>query len=322
MAPPGKVPAMRAILVVNPSATSTTTRSRDVLVQALRSQVDLQVAYTERRGHGIEIARRAAQDGIDLVAVLGGDGTVNEVANGLMTADDGADAGRADERPAMTVVPGGSTNVFARALGLPRDWAEGTGIILEALREGRTRRVGLGRADERYFTFCAGLGIDAEVVARVENARRRGATAKAALYLRSALTQYVLTDARRPPAITLEDSEEPPEGPLATVIVQNTAPWTYLRERAVHGCPDAAFDRGLDVLALRELAPAGTIVTAARMLGRRGDLRGKQVLRRHDLPGFTLRSTVPIALQVDGEYVGERQKLDFASIPDALRIVC
>ena len=159
---------MRALLVVNPKATTTTERGRDVLVRALRSEVDLAVEYTQRRGHAAELAPRAASDGYDVVVTLGGDGTVNEVVNGLLRDGPGPTV------PALAVVPGGSTNVFARALGLPKDWTEGTGVILEALHTGRVRTVGLGRADDRYFTFCAGLGLDAEVVRKVERARLRG----------------------------------------------------------------------------------------------------------------------------------------------------
>src|SRR5690554_5514950 len=149
---------MRALLVVNHRATTTSRRSRDVLLHALRSEADVEIAYTRRRGHGMALARAAATRGAGLVVALGGDGTVNEVVNGLMAV--GASAA---DRPSLAVVPGGSTNVFARALGLPSDWAEATGVILEALRESRRRVIGLGRADERYFTFCAGLGVDAAV---------------------------------------------------------------------------------------------------------------------------------------------------------------
>src|SRR5215213_4508974 len=106
----GTVPPMRALLVVNPNATTTTERGRDILVRALRSQVDLEVAYTQRKGHGVELARDAARERFDLVVTLGGDGTVNEAVNGLMTFDAGQAAGRAQERPALAVVPGGSTN--------------------------------------------------------------------------------------------------------------------------------------------------------------------------------------------------------------------
>src|SRR6185503_21222677 len=149
---------MRALLVVNPKATTTTERGRDVLVHALRSEADLTVEYTNHRGHAAELGRRAVAEGYDVLVTLGGDGTVNEAVNGLLA--DGPDP----NVPALAVVPGGSTNVFARALGLPRDWTEGTGVILEALQAKRTRTIGLGRAEDRYFTFCAGLGLDAEVV--------------------------------------------------------------------------------------------------------------------------------------------------------------
>src|SRR5215510_13230352 len=139
------VPAMRALLVVNPKATTTSERSRDVLVRALRSAVNLTVEYTTRRGHAAALARAAAESGVDVVVTLGGDGTVNEAVNGLMAAHSALDAisgPRANALPALAVVPGGSTNVFARALGLPRDWVDGTSVILEALREGRHRVIG------------------------------------------------------------------------------------------------------------------------------------------------------------------------------------
>lgn len=318
------VPPMRAVLIVNPNATTTTDRSRDVLVRALRSQVTVDVEYTEQRGHAATLARKAARDGVDLIVTLGGDGTVNEVANGLLTADDGPPENRAESRPAVAIVPGGSTNVFARALGLPKDWAEGTGVILDALRQGRATTVGLGRANDRYFTFCAGFGIDAEVIGRVERARRRGATSTAGLYLRSAITQYLFAESRRRPSINVEyaGADEDSDDPVSTVIVQNTAPWTYVHDRAVHACPDSSFDLGLDLLALRKMPLGSTALTAGRMFaGTRGS-QGKQVLLLHDLSEFTLTSTVPIAFQVDGDYLGERQKLDFAAIPRALRVVC
>jgi diacylglycerol kinase family enzyme len=204
---------MRALLVVNPKATTTSEHNRDILVRALRSEVDLQVEYTRRRGNAATLAREAACAGVDVVVTLGGDGTVNEAVNGLMTIEPGAvdpSAGAA-RRPVLAVVPGGSTNVFARALGLPGDWAEGTYAILQALREGRTRTIGLGRADERYFTFCAGLGLDAQVVRRVEQARLRGKVSTPWLYMRNAAAQYFTETERRTPQITLEHSGDPAE---------------------------------------------------------------------------------------------------------------
>jgi diacylglycerol kinase family enzyme len=311
---------MRALLVVNPKATTTSERGRDVLVRALRSAVDVEVAYTRRRGHGASLARQATEGGIDVVVTLGGDGTVNEVVNGVMTAS--TSTGR---RPALAVVPGGSTNVFARALGLPKDWAEATGVILEALREGRSRLVGLGLADDRYFTFCAGLGIDAAVIRRVERARLRGRVSTPALYLRSTVRQFGRDwiTGRVPanqPAITLERPAEPPEEKLASVIVQNTAPWTYLGDRPLNPNPEASFDLGLDILGLRALHLPSTTRTVTQLLTKR-DPQGKQVLRLHDVAEFTLRAGRPQPFQLDGDYLGERDKVRFTAVAAALRVI-
>src|SRR3954452_24557899 len=175
---------MRGLLVVNPKATATTTRTREVLVRALGSDLKLDVAETQRRGHARDLAREATDDGIDLVVTLGGDGTVNEVVNGLLHDGPGPDV------PALAVVPGGSTNVFARALGMPESAVEATGEVLEAVAAGSRRTIGLAKADERWFTFCAGLGLDAEVVRRVEHRRADGRRATPSLFVREAVTQF------------------------------------------------------------------------------------------------------------------------------------
>jgi diacylglycerol kinase family enzyme len=341
---------MRALLVVNPKATTTSERSRDVLVRALRSEVDLRVEVTRRRGHGADLARQAVAQGLDVVVVLGGDGTVNEVVNGLLTATAegrGAAANRVraatstdiartngkanagDKKnarrviPAIAVVPGGSTNVFARALGMPKDAVEATGAILEAMHDGRARPVGLGKADGRYFTFCAGLGLDAEVVRKVERARLRGKDSTPGLYIRSTIAQFFLDTERRVPLITLERPGENAEVDLATVIVQNTAPWTYIGNRAVTACPDASFETGLDVMAMRALhIPATALAVTKILTGRRRKPDGRQTMTLHDLSAFTLSSARPLAFQVDGDYLGERTKVTFSAVPDALRVFC
>jgi diacylglycerol kinase family enzyme len=316
---------MRALLVVNPRATTTTERSRDVLVRALRSQVDLTVEYTRRRGHAAALTRAAAESGVDVVVTLGGDGTVNEAVNGLMTADAalaGGTVALAYRLPALAVVPGGSTNVFARALGLPRDWVEGTGAILAGMRDGRHRVIGLGRADERYFTFCAGVGLDAAVVRRVEQARLRGRTSTPALYVRSTIGQFLAGEDRKSPPLSLERPGEPTETDLGMVIIQNTAPWTYVGDRPINPNPDASFDRGLDVLALRQLKVASTARTVRQIASRKSDPHGRQVLRLHDQAEFTIVADRPQPFQLDGDYLGERQKVHVVSVPEALRVIC
>ena len=128
------------------------------------------------------------------MVALGGDGTVNEVVNGILS--EGVRPGLPD----LAVVPGGSTNVFARALGMPASAVEATGQILEALREGRSRRVGLGKADERWFTFCAGLGIDA-AGGRARREQAGQGQALDAQPLRAQRGQPVLPRHRAPPPV-------------------------------------------------------------------------------------------------------------------------
>lgn len=306
---------MRALLIVNPNATSTTPRRRDVIVRALASSVDLEVVHTRYRGHATQLARQAAADGDEMVFTLGGDGTINEAVNGLLGAG-GSTA------PALVPIPGGSTNVFVRALGIPQDPIDATGTILEALRTGRERRVGLGLAGDRYFTFNAGMGLDAEVIRAVESHRADGRPASAALYLRTTVRQFYGATDRRRPALTLERPGEPPIGPLFIAIVSNTAPWTYLRSRPVNPTPRAAFDTGLDVFALRRLRTLAVLNAVRQMLDGRGHTpSGRHVVSLHDEAEITLRSIRPIACQVDGEYVGESECVTLRSVPKALRVV-
>jgi diacylglycerol kinase family enzyme len=306
---------MRALLVVNPKATTTSERGRDLLVRALRSEVDLTVEFTHRRGHASDLAHQAVTDRMDVVVTLGGDGTVNEVVNGMLRD------GRARKIPALAVVPGGSTNVFARALGLPRDWTEGTGAILDALHRGQTRTIGLGRADGRYFTFCAGFGLDAEVVRRVERARLRGRVSTPALYMRNTFAQFMATDRRTGGIILERPGEDPIEG-LAMVVIQNTSPWTFIGGRAVNACPAASFDTGLDLMAMTALRTTSTTGAVLQLLMSSPNPHGRHMLTLHDMAEFTLRASRPMAFQVDGDYLGEKEKVTFSSVPAALRVFC
>ncbi|GAA3396223.1 diacylglycerol/lipid kinase family protein [Cryptosporangium minutisporangium] len=315
---------MRALLVVNPTATTTRPRTREVLVSALSTELDLEVAETTHRGHAIELGTRAAREKFDVIVALGGDGTVNEVVNGLLVD------GPSGDLPALGVVPGGSANVFIRALGGPRDPVDATGLLLEALRANRRRTIGLGRVNDRWFIFCAGYGLDAAVVGRVERARSNGKTATPGLYVRSAVAQYFRGPERTMSSIELKldappsdgvDSETEPSGRFAAVIVQNCSPWTYLGPRPVNPCPEASFDAGLDFLAARALRLPSTLRTVQQILSSKPDPRGREIVRRHDLSGFVLRSDTPLAAQVDGDYLGELTELRFAGVPHALRVV-
>jgi diacylglycerol kinase family enzyme len=308
------VTCVRALLVVNPAATTSTPRGREVLKRALASEMKVDVAETSHRGHAAALAVRAMREGLDVVVALGGDGTVNEVVNGLLTD------GPKPDLPALAVVPGGSTNVFARAIGLPTHPFDATGAILEALRAGRSRRIGLGLADDRYFTFNAGLGFDAEVVHRIEKRRRAGEQTSHARFVRAALAHYLTAD-RRHPAITLERPGEDPVDHLHFALVTNTAPWSYLGERPVQPSPEASFDTGLDVFAPRSLGVLLTLRYVRRALLGSSPLRSRRLLRLHDVAEFTLQASRPMALQLDGDWLGEREAVRFRSVPDVLRVI-
>lgn len=321
---------MRALLVVNPAATTTSARTRDVLIHALASEMKLEAVTTEYRGHARDLGRQAAQSSdIDLVVALGGDGTINEVVNGLL--HDGPDPERL---PRLAVVPGGSTNVFARALGLPNDPVESTGAILDALRKGTERTVGLGLAagtpgteDEavpsRWFTFNAGLGFDAGVVGRVEQHRERGRKSTHALYVQQAFRQFFGDPHRRHGTITLEQPGEEPVTDLVLSIVCNTSPWTYLGNRPVYASPKASFDTGLDVLGLSRLSTPALARYGTQLLLSSPDKgpQGRHAVSLHDLDGFTLHSKVPLPLQMDGDHLGLRTSVTFTGVRRALRVI-
>ncbi|GEC07455.1 diacylglycerol kinase [Streptomyces spinoverrucosus] len=321
---------MRALLVVNPAATTTSARTRDVLIHALASEMKLEAVTTGYRGHARDLGRQAAEsDDIDLVVALGGDGTVNEVVNGLL--HNGPDP---DHLPGLAVVPGGSTNVFARALGLPNDAVEATGALLDALREGSERTVGLGLTsgtkgteDEavpsRWFTFNAGLGFDAGVVGRVEQQRERGRKSTHALYVRQVLRQLLGEPSRRHGLITLERAGEDPVTDLLLCIASNTAPWTFLGNRPMYASPKASFDTGLDVFALSRMSTAAVARYGTQLLTsspERGP-HGKHAVSLHDLSEFTLHSKAPLPLQMDGDHLGLRTSVTFTGVRRALRVI-
>jgi diacylglycerol kinase family enzyme len=299
---------VRALLIVNSRATSTTTLRRDVIARALASEIDTEVVETRYRGHAGALAAGAAAAGRDLVITLGGDGTVNEAVNGLLrSAGGGADDG-AGERPALAAIPGGNANVFTRALGLPADPIDATGHILSAISRKNTRTIG--------------LGLDAEVVRAIEGLRATGRKASDLLYIWTTFRQFYSVTDRRRPALTLERDGHPPVGHVFMGVVSNTAPWTYAGNRPVNPSPLASFTTGLDLFALRRLRTVSTLNVLRQMLSVRNSLpNGHHVLSLHDQPELTLRSERPIAFQVDGEYMGEHERVAFRSVPGALRVM-
>jgi diacylglycerol kinase family enzyme len=281
------------------------------------------VARTQHRGHARELA---AEADTDLVIVFGGDGAINEAVNGLMEQPPAA-------RPLLAVLPGGGGNVFAQALGLPASAARALPVVRDLLASAGgagqasgagVRTIGLGLAGERYFTFSAGLGMDAEVVHDVEGLRARGRRESPALFIRAIVRRIYLATDRRVPALTLDRPDQPPTSGLFMGLVMNSAPWTYLNGRPLLVRPGPDFASGLDVLGLTRLALADIVSAIGQMLmtRQRGrSPRGRHLLTALRLDTVTIRCIRPTAFHVDGEYLGETESVKFQFVPDALRVV-
>ena len=220
------------------------------------------------------------------------------------------------------MIPGGGANVLARALGVPLDAAAAIRQLREAIAAGRHRTIGLGLAADRYFTFSAGLGMDAEVVREVDRMRAQGRRESVPLFLRTMVRQYYRGTDRRQPALTVERDGEPPISGLFMTIVTNRSPWTYVRGRPLLPVPNPDFNSGLDLLALRRMRLTTIVNAVGQMLYVRSrPPRGRDMLSVLGSQSLTLRSARPIALQADGEYLGETEAVKFQFIPRALRVV-
>lgn len=280
--------------------------------------VEAEVVHTTHRGHATALAAKATADGIDVVVALGGDGTVNEVANGIL----GARSGDAPaELPAVAALPFGSANVFARTLGLPHNPVAAARIVASALRGRRRRVIGVGLADDRYFLFCAGLGLDAEAVRLVEDKRAGGRRASPMLYATSTIQRFFRTE-RREPRLRIAAADRPAIDDVFLCIVSNSAPWTYAGPIPLNPNPYANFDAGLDLFAPHRLTLPTTLALLAKLVSKGGARSpGRHVTALHDLDEFTVEAHRPIALELDGEYLGERDRVTFTSIPHALHAI-
>ena len=304
---------MKVLLLVNPFSSSVTARTRVVIRKALAGDHDVELVETARRGHATRLAQGAAAEGVDVVVALGGDGTLNETANGL-----------AGTGTALAVLPGGSTNVFARTIGLPNDPVESTAVILEALEAGSIRRVGLGSVNGRYYCFHVGIGYDAAVVEQVE--RRAGLKRWAGhpLFIYAALdTWFRHFDTRHPHfSVTYADGSRIDDGYFA--ICLNTNPYTYLGNRPLDIAPEATLDRGLTMVAVRSMRLDRTLRVIARAIQGGGAVaKDKLVSYRTDLDEILVEGIDgrPFPYQVDGDYLGEIDRLEFRHTPEIMDLV-
>jgi diacylglycerol kinase family enzyme len=289
----------RAALIVNPFASGVTEERLAAVERELRPDVELAVTLTERPRHAIELAREV--EGADRVYVFGGDGLLNEVLNGL-----GQDA-------VVGVLPGGHTNVVARALGVPLDPAAAARALVSA----PPRRISLGRANGRRFAFAAGVGFDAELVRRVDRLGRRddGRRPGDLAFTWEAAKLIAGRRGRYEPALEIEGL-----GRAAFAIVANGYPYSYAGSRPLRVAPEARFELGLDLVAPQRLAPRAI----PRFVGyafRGGGEQAKDVLYRHDLDRIEMRCDTPLPLQVDGEDLGDVDAVLFEAERGAVSIL-
>ena len=305
---------MRALLLYNPNATTTNSRVTDTIAAALSAELKLDVEATKRRDHASFLAAGAVHEGYEVVLALGGDGTVNEVMQGLAGTD-----------VRLGIIPGGSTNVWARSLGLPNDAVEATSVILSKLRNREERQVNLGTANGRYFGVNAGFGYDAEVVRSVERRYRLKRAVRQASFVYSGVLAYqggAGGQHRWPKTrIRLTVDGEPVADTFRSAVCCNTNPYTYFQKWPAQMCPEASLDAALDLTALTRInvASLSRLVRVALSSADVAQLRTTRVW--HDRDEYVLTSATPLALQVDGDFVGETTRLELRSVPRALTLV-
>jgi diacylglycerol kinase family enzyme len=306
------LPRRRLLVIVNPHAATMSERLRHLVLYALQGRYDVHAVETQRRGHATELCREAAGAGYDAVVAFGGDGTVNEAANGL-----------AGSTTPLTCLPGGSNNVWAKILGLPADVVDATERLLALADAWAPRQVDLGRLNGRAFTFAAGMGLDASVVERVDahpaRKARYGQWYFAEAAVRTFLARYVVA----PPRLEAEVAGERVRG--VSVFVQNAAPYTYFRAREVNLVEGAALDSGdLAGVVLTRARPSDVpSITVRALSGAARIARHPGVATFAGMAAMRVRSLDgrPVALQVDGDHVGEDVEARFEVSPGALRVL-
>jgi diacylglycerol kinase family enzyme len=302
----------RMLVIVNPYATTMSDRLKHLVVYALQGRYEVRAVDTQRRGHAIELCREAASGGYDVVVAFGGDGTVNEAANGL-----------AGSETPLACLPGGATNVYCRMLGIPNDVVDATEHLLRLADAWSVRRVDLGTANGRRFTFSAGVGLDASVVERVDRHPRLKARLGAYYFTESAVATFMERYVVRPPRLEVQVGGETLKG--VSAFVQNSNPYTYFQNRPVHLSEGSALDSGdLSGVVLTRANPIDVPTIAFRALSDRAEVgRHRRVLPFSGVGALHVRSTdgKPVPLQVDGDHVSDEAEVHFAVEPGALRIV-
>jgi diacylglycerol kinase family enzyme len=305
-------PKKRMLIIVNPYASTVSEGLRHLVVHALQGRFEVDAVDTEARGHATELCREAAHEGYDVVVAFGGDGTVNEAANGLLGSP-----------TPLTCLPGGSANVFGKMLGIPGELVDATEHLLGMADDWRVHKVDLGVVNGRCFTFASGLGLDASVVQRVDAKPRLKARLGPWFFTWVAVSTFARRYLLRPPRLTTHLAGE--EYPGVTAIVQNGSPFTYFNNRPIEIAEDAKLDSGaLTTCVLHRARPIDMPFIAWRAFSKRARLtRHRQITALSDATELTVRSADerPLPLQVDGDYLGEVAEARYSIMPRALNVV-
>ena len=297
------------MLVSNLHAGAVSARTKEVIVKALQADFKVEAVDTARRDHAAHLARDAVDRGFDAVLAFGGDGTINEAAQGLVHTD-----------VALGVLPGGSTNVLARALGVPSDPVEATAYVAARIRSGSRRLVNVGRVGERYFLFSTGMGLDAEVVKRVEADPEKKRSSREWAFvsnaLRAGLGEYRGID----PCITLTVEGGDPHR-VMTAVCCNGRPFTYFKKFPVDVCPDTTLAGAFDVFGLKRLRAGTTPRLVLALFVTRSHRRWRSSCYFHDVREVDLVADRPLPVQVDGDYIGEFTSSRIRFLEDSLHLL-
>ena len=308
----GTPPSRRMLMIVNPHATTVSDRLKNLVAYALRGSYQVDAVETQARHHATELSREAAREGYDVVVAFGGDGTVNEAANGL-----------AGSTTPLTCLPGGRTNVYCRLLGIPTDVVDATEHLLLLAYDWHPRRVDLGHVGDRRFLFSAGVGLDASVVERVDAHPRLKARVGEWYYTWTGIDTFNRRYLFNPPRLSAEFGEDLIAG--VTVIVQNAGPYTFFGDRAVQMAEGAALDSGdLAGAVLRRASPIDIPSVVWRALSKRARVADHHRVRAFSgLTSLRVRSLDgrPLPVQVDGDYIGEFDDAAFGVTPAGLVVI-
>ena len=299
----------RLLLVVNPVARTMSKPVLAVIEKALSADFHLEVAETKERGHASELAAQAADNGTDLVVVFSGDGTINEVVNALAGTD-----------TALGVLPGGATNILVRALRLPLDPVEATGVLISKALDDEAFKLSLGVADGRYFAVNCGAGVDAAAMRRLDEKFPRTKAKFDRAAFRAVAWELMVGYAGRSADLELRIDEGEPM-PSLSVMVGRTDPYTYYRDRPIRMTPEASLDAGLDVLSVRKLARRALPRIAWQVFGSARHVQGRDIDYVHDASRVLVTSETPFPVQVDGDSLGDRRRLEIDLAPEALWVV-